>query len=275
MNLIITVLTFILLMSAITYQRIQTYADQQLLQTRWLKLIQETEICEMDAGASKLYSEITVAPKETTKAEEGKQPVTEKPDGVSTINFRWITNPSGQKNPELAPLFKEVVVSLIAKLFGDQTFYKGLDNPREIYSQILDSVTSANGVFEDKKKVSSAKKIANLNIGPGQQLLSDILAGYQTDDCKVVTLLTYLNNGRNEKIRPYLAPKKLLEVLFEEGAVDSILEERKNLFKSLDKTPPLGVDQAKQQFQGQFERYTKYGPILDWSVTKTDPSNYE
>lgn len=93
------------------------------------------------------------------------------------------------------------------------------------------------------------------------------------------SLLNYINYpNAKRKVRVYLAPRKVLQAIFDDPTtVNSIITTRNDLYKSV-KDGPLSNDQASESFKRQFASMADPNfddSILDFTVTKTNPKLYE
>lgn len=84
----------------------------------------------------------------------------------------------------------------------------------------------------------------------------------------------------SERIRVYLAPKDLLQAIFDDPAVvNEVINTRQDLYKSAVKSEkPADIDKLSTAFMTQFiERRdpSVSGDLLDFTVNKTNPKEYE
>jgi hypothetical protein len=92
-----------------------------------------------------------------------------------------------------------------------------------------------------------------------------------------VSLLDFITLKSHKKVRVYLAPREVLMAIFNNNdTVDSILNERKALYRQAMRD--ADTSELEKTFQGSFEskRDPSIDPeMLDFSVTKTNPKDYE
>lgn len=93
-----------------------------------------------------------------------------------------------------------------------------------------------------------------------------------------VSLIDNITVKNRKKIRVYLASRALLLAIYgDNGIVDSILEARKMLYRQIKSDGNLKTS-LSQSFKESFSnsgQAPSYSTILDFSVTKTDPTQYE
>jgi hypothetical protein len=94
----------------------------------------------------------------------------------------------------------------------------------------------------------------------------------------IVSLIDNITVKNRKKIRVYLASRALLLAIYgDHGTVDSILETRKQMYGQLKSDGTL-KDSLSQSFKERFSNMghaSSYTAILDFAVTKTEPTQYE
>jgi len=92
-----------------------------------------------------------------------------------------------------------------------------------------------------------------------------------------VSLLDFITLKPYQKVRIYLASREVLMAIFNnEDTVNSIINERKALFRQAMRD--ADTNELEKTFQGSFESKKDAeidSDMLDFSVTKTNPKDYE
>jgi|688.fasta_scaffold04572_16 hypothetical protein len=93
------------------------------------------------------------------------------------------------------------------------------------------------------------------------------------------SLLDYITLKDAQKIRIYLAPKKMLEAIFDDPkVVQTVIETRKEIYKQVKGKKGMDNSEASKIFKNKFAPLSDPNfddTILDFDVTKTDPSKYD
>lgn len=206
------------------------------------------------------------------------------------IEVLYADAPFYKKIMEERPTFPDDLISALTHTIDNLPEDNKLKNPKDLaelnladeqlnealymilrggtYKTILDPTkTQKQGKPEDK-----AESEADQSDSDPKKEVSD----YKSPEGHF-SLLDFVNQSSYNKIRVYLASKEVLQAIFPDKAtVDDIINERKALYKQADAgTSPQDLS---NNFKSQFVS-RRHGDIeensLDFTVSKTNPKNYE
>lgn len=305
MNLLVFVLSFLMLIAAISYQGLAHYKTNALVRGVWDAIIRVEEPCSFNRAAEDEYK--ALKGKRLTKQEKEKQEAEEDKagKGSSKINFRFLTEPNF---PTLYPKETEqmeiLLKNLVDILYGDQAFFKEFKQVRPmIFQDIIQALRSLSEELNDKNKITSTAKLSGIHLkneeleklwyqllrkNPVSALAEQRIFNLSQEAlqkggnmlCFETNLLKYLNNSAERKIRLYLAPRPILLALLNEPTlVDEVIQKRKELYKEVKrKDNPMMPNAAEKEFQNfaaKFPTLGSFDAIITYTVTKTDPAQYE
>jgi len=285
MNVLLFISTILLLMSMITYGRIQSYVGTMLVQGGLRQGMTELERCYYNNKIELLYRTTAVhssdPDQETNEMGQITLPQTdENSDSTANklINFRWLIEVQDQN----AELKMQLIKNLITVLYEKEPFFQEmLKEKPDALNEILHHLSNASARVG---RIGAPHKLIKLKFEDSNDeslwefftvLLRDI-PQYKDKGCSFVSLLQYLTNRRSEKIRIYLAPKPILMAIFNnEEVVERLIKRRNEIFKEVKKQNAQQIQETARTFQETFAgEAIKFLPLLDFSVSKTDPKNY-
>lgn len=316
MNVLLFVTTMIMVLSMLTYAKMQTYRNFSILQAEFNRYIMESERGYINNGALWWYenSRATVRGPNQNKSQKG--------GARSRLSFIVFIDKSkqaayAQAYPQILLLSKK----LMYNLYHDQPFFQQVEQQRpDILDALLASLMVADSLPKDQKPKKAAD-LSNLDLGdpllnsvfyfmlkgapapeaiqPVQQTAQppSLLSEYQAvqgnaeaDDENgdpnkkeeykspegYYSLLDYIILEDTVKIRVFLAPRALLTAIFDDpNVVEAIIELRNNLYNQVV-NGSMNAANASTQFQTMAAPRTTFDQtILDFTVTKTNPRNYE
>lgn len=315
MNVLLFTTSMILLLSALTYARLETYRSFSILQGQFNHYMAVTERGTINSRAEKWYND-------SQGSRSGRTPQLQpqgKRQSLSRLSFIVFVDSKkqeayAQEFPQLLNLAKKLIIYL----YKDTAFFQRLEQRRpDFVSALLSSLMIAENLPK-AQKLKRAADLANLNLqdpdlndafylilqgtlkpssprgeelfnkGPPCQLPAESSqeeeGGIEIGQLEEVkspqgyySLLDYITLQDAAKVRVYLASRPLLMAIFDDPAVvSSFLETRCHLYRNV-MHDALTPEQASQNLRSQFLPQSKGfdETILDFSVTKTNPSDYE
>ncbi|HEV8052740.1 MAG TPA: hypothetical protein VGP47_09605 [Parachlamydiaceae bacterium] len=323
MNVLIFVMTMLMLLSLMTYARLETYRSSQTFQIIFKNYMQEDERGYINLQADKVYESIVVTEKENK--DDKKKPAAKKNDASPRIGIGLLFNPDREAKGKDWEQTKVLLKNLMRKLYSEQPFYKKLEAQRpnfvddlvksitqtvdelpkdvkpkhavglanlklpdplldRVLYKMLHGASYMNVLNEEQKKVAEQKgfvikeRLSNKEI---ETASSDEVSGDDIDEFKspegYFSLLDFVNSGSKPKIRVYLAPKEVLQAIFNDKAtVNSIIEERQRLYQQTDADG--AIEQLSESFKNQFMKLKDSSiedETLNFSISKTNPKYYK
>lgn len=302
MNLLIFVLAFLLALSSISYQSMHHYKTNALVRNVFDTYIRVEETCAFNELVEEEYRSLKRSQgKKLTQKEKEQQ---EEKEGSSSINFRYLIDPSYPKDhPQETELVQEVLKRLIFFLYSDQPFFQEIILKRpSALEDLFGALQAANEALPEKERIKSDKRLNFLQLTDPvlQKLWEDLLIKNplslstlqkmlgmseqeviksEADQCVKVSIADYLNLRKALKIRVYLAPRALLfALLHNEEDVQEVVKKRQELYLEVRRKNGKKPEEAKaefEQFLQQFSPLMAQKLILDFSVSSTNPSDYE
>lgn len=302
MNLLLFVMAFLLVLSSISYQSMLHYKTNALVRNVFDTYIRVEEPCAFNQLVEKEYRSLKRSQgKKLTQADKEKQ---EEKEGSSSINFRYLIDPSYPKeHPQETEMALDILKRLIFFLYNDQPFFQEIISKRpSALEDLFQALQAANEALPEKDRIKSEKKFSFLRLTDPvlQKLWEDLLIENplsldvlqkmfgiseqiilqnEADQCVKVSLADYLNLRKALKLRVYLAPRALLYALLQnEEGVQEVIKKRKELYLEVRRKNGKNTEEATtefEQFLEQFSSLMAQKLILDFSVTTTNPSDYE
>lgn len=258
MNVLIFVTTMLMLLSLMTYARLESYRSSQAFQIIFKHYMQEKERGYINGQAEEVYKSIVVKEKEK---EEGtkKSPAIDASPRIA-IGLLFDSKREGKDWDQTRVLLK----NLIKNLYANQPFYQKIEQGRPAFiDDLLSAVTQAIDDLPSEKKPKKAADLAHLKLADPvlDDLLYKILHGafymdivtdgqqqvedqqndsnkYSEDDIATTeddnegsngfdeykspegyySLLDYVTAKKKPRIRVYLASRNVLLAVFQEPA---------------------------------------------------------
>ncbi len=351
MNILLFVTSLLMILSLLTYARIDNYRYFMGMQSEFERYMRSMERLYINNSAENWYSTTkakikdAAAPPEVPaepipNAEGIPQPpqkvgnidITKplesndskkKPDEpgspTSRLSLRILFNPKMRAaNEDAYRQTREWTKQLMKNLYGKQKFFiEMMEKNSDFLNELLSYLeTTINDISEDNRP-KHAQDLANLDLEgdlwnafylmlkgcPKEELLADvhnekkakiiesgegeeIIDEDENDDAEEATeytssqgydsLLNYISMRNTIKVRIYLASRGLLTAIFGSPEVaERIIAMRLALYRSV--LQDLSPADATKQFQVAFHGSESQEPnsMLDYKVTKTNPSNYD
>lgn len=320
MNILIFVMTLILLLSTLTYARLDIFFKSHLRAKEWVILTQMSE-----RSAYNQIMKKSVPKKKQTEEKKGKPPEKEEKSpseskatpGYGKISYSWFLDKSfREKNKEAFPLVLDVLRKVIHETYQKQPFFRQLSERRadfvdQMIHEVIAVSESYNGqknvkykikdfqdlfyaqwndpelreafaymvqeglvykrpekqdvtLFQNENEGKVSKELNELNESQASENISEVRKGFQS-------LRNYFNKFQNTKVRVFLAPEELLLAFYSDPKiVEKIVMARNRLYKEV--CHGRTAEDATQEFEREFT-IAAFEPILDFTVTKTNPKN--
>lgn len=290
MNVLIFVVTMIMLLSVMTYARLESYRSSQAFQVIFKHYMQEDERGYINLQAKNTYDNIKVG---TKKGNKGAKKINASP----RVGIGLLFDSSRVSKDQEWTQTKILLKNLIRNLYSAQPFYKKME--QENPSFIDDLIAAMTRAIDDLPKEKRPKKpsdLATLTLDDSRldRMLYEILRGASymivvTDEQKILaeqkntgvlksnepegeasedeedageedkefksppgyfSLLDFVT-ARSKPVRVYLAPKEVLQAIFPGNEiVQSIMEERERLYK--EAMNDGDTQQLSESFKEQF-----------------------
>lgn len=306
MNILITVLSFLMVLTLVTYARLETFRALSGTRIEFEKYMEKTERAVANALNENKYNT-------TISKKGGGSKPQNKVEGSPRLSWYAFIHPSKQSDPNLFATLKNLNIQLIQHLYGkNKEFEEILQKSPQILHDLFDRIGPAAEAQESKIKVTKVSDLANIELGNPQldHLLYLLFEGYtipenpsqvqmeeeeteeRADESDIedqlqqdaydfrsasghISLLDYITAQNTNKIRVFLAPPPVLYAIFGDvNTVNQIMASRVELYLEVMK----GVDkqEASNMFKQNFQASAlkDYAPLLNYDVTKVDPRIY-
>lgn len=312
MNVLLYVIVMIMILTSLTYAKLESYRSFAGLEAGFNHYMNTTERMPLDAMNQKMYDSVVVGSKAAmTRASANS--------ATSRLSLYYLLKKDErEKSQDIYQQSRDLFKQLIMQLYGRQPFLKEhlLENPNFL-NEILDEIqvsadndeklTLKNAAVLSKLEFKNsqlqfifylmlhglpnhvvtqdAAKIDNNSFiiadGTEEEFEDEAVAKAESDEALPVpgyaSLMDYVTVKKAPKVRVFLASRPLLTAIFgSDDVVDSILEARQNLYSQV-KNKAITKEQASDQFKNNFSQQgtaVQYPAILDFSVTNTNPLNY-
>lgn len=307
MNVLLFTTTMILILSSLTYARLEMYRNLSLLQAQFNHYMMNTERATINNQAIIWYKSSPATKKAGKESQQKGKRV-----ALSRLSFAaFVDSKKQEAYQEEYPQLFELAKKLFAVLYKDQPFYQAMKQKRPDFEEaLLKSLKLAEELPKDQK-LTRAADLSNLNLqdsdlneifykmlqptsksvktdqqecpqkeGGGEEEDDAIEPGKKEEKYSPAdsySLLDFITLQDAAKVRVYLAPKPLLLALFDDPhTVNALIEMRCHLYNSLI-NGTITADQATKTFQTQFLSQSREfnEKVLDFTVSKTNPRNYE
>lgn len=340
MNVLISVMTMLMLLSLMTYARLETYRSSAVYQLFFNKYMEDDERTYINAAMLKQYMKTKASKRDPKEAAADKQIA-----ATLRISLKLLAEKKQRDSqPKDWEQTKLLLKNLIFVLYAEEPFFKQATHmSSQVLDELIAGLVQAVDDLPDDKKLKKAADLANITL-PDQQLDElfykmlhgaaynevikpklhkpklqnhclqrpewqkpdikrpefnaqpsiDEATGVQYDEDEnqkaleedldeaqksegYYSLLDFVNLSKYLKIRVYLASREVLQAIFrDKNIVDDVIAQRQALYKqALD---DVAVNVLSQSFKELFEarRDPEIDPsMLDFSVSKTNPKNYE
>lgn len=297
MNVLIFVMSMLMLLTLMTYGRLETIRNFAFVQSEFKTYMEKIERQYINDEAIKRY-ENTVA---TTLEQQEKQERQQNP-ASSTLSFSLFVN-NVERNAHLPELEHHLNAArnLMRFLYGGQPFFSEMEQKRPYFlNDILHALIVQTENFTGKDKLKKVKEIATIDLKDAElnEVFTKMLQGSFDEPEEIepeeigvqkqrrfqppygyYSLLDFITIQTNKlQIRVFLASPQLLMALYgNANTVEDILENRYRLYRELS-NHTVTQEEANAEFQGLFQNLRlDYVPesMLNFGVSKTNPRNYQ
>lgn len=304
MNVITFVMTMLILLTMMTYARLESFRAFSTVQAQFEEFMKTNERAYINQRAEQWY--------DTTKVNDGAKRDYSSKIGSPRISWYVIINQAvREKNPEHYQLITDLSKKLMQHLFeNSEKFQATLKNNPNILNELLIAIANAADKLPQDQKIKSSQDLSTLNLedeelnqffynmqkgiyvektkttasldeassdrGDIENQTSEDLLEYCSDS-HCLSLLDYITL-RNLKIKLFLSPLPLLKAIFEDNtqAIEDIQILRYRLYRDVmnkHKTKNQATQEFQTELQSRFPFLTDNS--YDFSVTKVNPTYYE
>jgi hypothetical protein len=183
MNVLLFVTSLLLILSLLTYARIDNFRYFLGMQSEFERYMSTVERSHINQTAKQWYDR-TIAnsrtnspsqqtPTQTTPPTDGSEPTSEHQPvpgaaGTSRLSLRTILDPDlRSKNEQADQQTLQWIKDLMRVLYGQQPFFKEMMQKRPTFlDDILAGMAAAINAIPKDKRVWKAEELSNLNLGP-------------------------------------------------------------------------------------------------------------
>lgn len=311
MNVLLFVFTMLMVISLMTYSRIEAFLGQSAIRQEYLCTItskqrapqNEMQSTQYDTYKGKKAKPIT---KDEESSDEKEEPVVEAPtskkeDGTRFINIGpFLSEELRQKDLKKFEDLKLILSRLINSLYGDQPFFRKIYADRPYLTEdLLEKLIIQSSSERYKNQLPRKKDLATINFEDKnlQYVYAKMLRGTQTGNCETKgktaeerlqilkrnypSLFDYLTLNKKDftPIRLSLAPPELLLAIFgDQDTVNHLIESRTRLTNEVIKAPKTVKESEKKKASEDFHRLyiDRIPPDFDpetfsFAITQTKP----
>ena len=312
MNVLLMVMVMLMMLSLMTYAKLETYRSTQILDKFFNHYMEIEERGDINKHAEDQYknTKMSSGPSKTGGAQTKALP---------RLSLAKLLDKKFKKeHPHEWEQMINLLKNLTDTLYGKHAFYKEVMEHRpSAIEDLAVELTKRIADLESQNKPKTAADLANVPIkdeelnllfykmllgAPYKEILQqktpetkatgaeadsdeseETLQGEEKEYSSpqgYYSLLDFITLRPSEKIRVYLAPKELLLSIFHDpDLVDQIIDERKQLYKSaVGADTPEEIKGLTESFKSQYDKFkdpTIDDKYLDWTVNKTNPKEYE
>lgn len=269
MQILLFVMSMLLLLSAITYAKMDSYRSMVHFRNRF-EVYSEARNNKFERDFFEVvYDNTTMSTKESSKDS------TQKSEGNTYISL--VSFSSGEDTAFTKLMLKE----LIAHLYEKQPFFQELLKKRpQLSNEIVEALEM--GMKDQKKPLNNIEELANIEMK--DPVLAEgfykILKGFtlpensskEAKESGYPPLTCYLSLKGSRKIRAYLAPKAILEVLFNDPqTVSEVMNMRTRIYRDLINGNQEDTKLFGETFSNKLSSNIPQD-MVDFSVSKTNPN---
>lgn len=309
MNVLLFVTTMLIVLSLMTYVRIESYRYSSGLKSQFERYMQTIERHYINQTASKWY-DTTIANTRGAKPNDPKQ----KSKASSRLSLAFLIDQEQNNDSSKAQAQTlQWAKNLLEVLYGQSHFYQeAKQKDPALNDRLFDAIIKAVRELDPDLRPKNTADLTTLALAdPGlenvfylmmkgcpsleeaaatevqavvPQFLTDADVDENDDaeealeyrDAKSYSsLLNYITLNKASGLRIYLASKPVLTAVFGDPHIaDNIISARTQLYSSI--IQGLAPDEATKQFQNMFHSayHGSDSSLLDFKVTKTNPSKY-
>lgn len=340
MNILLFVTSLLMILSILTYARIDNFRYFLGMQAEFERYMRSIERLYINDSAEVWYDTTIATRRQPAAATPPSTPAAAPTEaGAAPVDTATPIAPTGSPTSRLSlkVLFDQKLHSahenayhqtrewfkqLMKELYSEQLFFKKMAATHsDFLNELIAALENTIQALPENERPKTAADLANLNLEgefkevfylmlkgcPKEELLMEerpeekadskpkiIISGEavesipedESDDANEAieysspqgydSLLNYITMRNTTKIRVYLASRELLSVIFKDPTiVEAVIKMRMSLYKMVLKDLPPA--DATKQFQVAFQGVDTPDAesILDFKVTKTNPSDYD
>lgn len=287
MNILMFVMTMLMLLTVLTYAKIDSFRSEAGIHIQFENYMQHVERKYINEQTENQYCQLHITKEiKADKNDDLKKEKTKRNTAKATLPIGILFNSSTEaKSSQEYQYTVSVLKGLINRLYGEQRFFEEARQERpDIVDEVIVRIGPAVQEMGNSFKINKAKDLANLDLNDPflneffYKMLKGASISYEDVGGNIVeegypSLLKYIDSSKGKKIRVYLAPKPLLQVLFDPVTADEIITTREYFFREVT-NGNIEPNSATERFESMF--VTKVNPSvpisnLDFSVSKTSP----
>lgn len=293
MNILLYVITVIMLLTLTTYLRLENLISVYGVKKELASYLKNESKDQVNDAAADWYNLVAFS-----KENGGNQTTPSRSPANRKISWNGFLNPEiADQTPETWEAFKAISKSLMYELFKDDPEFKDMyARDPHILDVLLEKITESNRQLHPEKRIVKVQNLPNLDLQNPElnQLLYLMILGYpkpkqvgleqsgspeniedeasKASERHQISLLNFITEKSAPQIRIFLASKPVLYAIYgDQNIVEDIIETRLSLYRrALQKEDVEGLKQEFERF-----RQGPYGPYLDFTITKTNPRDYE
>lgn len=283
MNVLVFVMTMLMLLSIMTYARIESFRDLSGLKSQFEWYMQEYERSAYNKAIKKKYDDLP-----RTKTKDGTDPEAkqkEEEQACSKLPFYFLLNK--QQREARHDVFNQHILltkMLIRQLYSDAPFFKKAEESQpDIVDMTLQSLMNAADKLPKSQTITTAADLSSVDLGNESlnEFFYRILKGTvnidEQDEAETYpSLINFVTVKNKTSIRIFLASHDLLMAIYDNPSlVKDIEETRIQLYQAVKDGKEK--EEASNEFSEMFKGKQREGideKTLDFRVTKTNPKDY-
>jgi hypothetical protein len=294
MNVLLFVMSMLMILTLLTYARLDSYRSQSGLQGEFVRYMQELERTYMNQGEDEAYKAFKVNPKKS-------DPKSGQTRSSGRINWTPLLYGKSE-DPQYAQIF-DLSRRLVQFLYQDNMAVQEMLLQRPLYfEEIIGELQRIVPSLQDHYKIKKIQDLGNLQISDGL----DAIFYYMLKGCSLpweapssstafdvvvegedgedeeemilgqgqTSLLRYISLRNQSQINVYITSKELLMAIYEsQETVENLLNMRFDLYRSTQ-NKTLTVEQASDELKKHFSS-AHFEGLLEYKVTGSNPRDYE
>lgn len=277
MQILLFVMTLLMLLSMITYAKMQSFLfserfHHQVYQAIYIK---DNSRHAINAAADRLYEQLKATQKGSSDDDQKRTKVL----ASTEVSLYLLFHKEKRQDKQLAWQQTRVLLeNLLRSLYEKEPFFQelikehsdGIATMAASLIHAVDEILDCQSEAKGQRSLKKAQDLANVTLADPALDMALYKMLQEGDRC----LLNFVNVSPHTPLRVFLAPKEVLLAAFPPHIVSEILTERKALYRQAKNGQD--VAELSESFKSQFEghRYQEIDPSsLNFAVTKTQPCN--
>lgn len=299
MQILTFVTVTIMVMTIITYARLEHFLDFKVLAAHYQPFMEKSQRLDFNSKQIYNYENDSLTQKETKKDTV--------PHTTAKLSFDLILREKSRSkgDPNSLPQHLMIAKELMLNLYKGQPFFEAAENNPGMIDQLLDELMAQ--ADDRDKPISHLRELEKIKLpNPDlDKIYYHMIQGTATEEdekakAKEVppeekatdeeeevkfakdgykSFLDFITLKPGPKIRMYLTPREILEAIYGKDSqiVDELIAYRQEAYQDIVN----GTISAEVAAQGFKDKFLKEVPgwvseeILDFSVTKTSPKNFQ